>query len=271
MWTVPVPGGTYATGFDQDSRYLVSFGGAGGELVSYDLATGQRLAGASVPELDQQHVQVQVVGSLVLLRDRSRSPSDLLAYDARTLSRLWTIPDRDRPGHLEPMACGDLLCVSGERQPVRAFDPASGQRVWSTDWPAISDDDFVWVADLAGTGAGRDGLLLARGRSGSWLIDAGTGELALDLGGWQLTAPRPWVPPGAGSGVAPPEPLLFHPDADRTVVGRLAPDRSGIRPLGAIDAVRPWLCDGGGGFVYCATEPDNDRLRELTVWRHRLP
>ncbi|MPZ26344.1 MAG: PQQ-binding-like beta-propeller repeat protein [Micromonosporaceae bacterium] len=267
LWTVPVAGWNYATG-GEDSRYLVAYGGAGSELISFDLTTGERLASASASARlpVTESTDVQVVGSLVLLHDQFGRPPTLTAYDVATLSPRWTITDPGGPGFVWPTVCGDLLCLIGERPP-RALDPASGALVWSADWFPFTDDTAgVVVSELAGAGlVGQQLLMTEHPWMHGWLIDAGTGEPALDLRDWRLTPARP--EPAAGTGV----PLLFQYGPERTVVGRLQPDLSGIRALGAIDVSPPVDCGADPGYVFCVSGTGSERPRELTVWRHRLP
>lgn len=259
-WTVSVTGGSYVTG-GPDSPYLVVANDAEDEIVSYDLATGERLARAAVPGADS--LGIQVVGSLVLSVDQGRRPPTVTGYDVTTLAPRWTTADRSDL-NTWAVSCGDLVCLVGA-EPPRALDPASGELVWSVDWlPSVGDEGTYWVsepeaADLAGR-------LLVTDQTGShsWLVDARTGTLVLDLRDWLLPG-RPQ--PAAGT----ERPLLFRADSERILVGQLRPDRSGIRALGAIGVTPPATCDAGTGYVVCLAESgSSEQPRELTVWRHRL-
>ncbi|MGH3680670.1 MAG: PQQ-binding-like beta-propeller repeat protein [Natronosporangium sp.] len=258
VWTVSVTGGNHVRG-GPDSRYLVVSNEINGEMVSYDLATGERLASADVPRADS--VGIQVVGSLVVSVDQWSSPPTVTGYDVTTLTPRWITTDRNDP-YTWAVPCGDLLCLLGA-EPPRAIDLASGELVWSADWlPPASDEGTYWVSEPAG--AGLAGRLLVTDRTGShgWLVDARTGTLVLDLGGWQLS---------------PDSPLLFWTGAESVTIGQLHPDLSGIQALAAVE-VAPWSalsppqCRSDTGYVYCVAASDpGGQLQELTVWRHRLP
>lgn len=262
VWNAAVPGWKYAIGA-LESTYLVAYG-QDSDLTSYDLTTGERLASVPIPTTDS--TDVQVVGSLVLVTDRSELPPVLTAYDAVTLTPQWTY---SHPDSLQvwPTECGELVCLVGEAWP-RALDPGSGELVWSGDWVLADGSRGLTVAaDLTGTGLAGHMLVTAQPRQHSWLIDAATGQPVLDLGSWWL--PWRWPAPVAGGEL----PLLLRSGtADTpTVVGQLRPDLSGVRLLGSIDI--PWQsdCSAGTSYVFCATGPAaSEEPQQLVVWRDRL-
>jgi outer membrane protein assembly factor BamB len=224
-----------------------------GELTSYDLATGARLATTRTAAERVEERQVQVVGSLVLLQGPARDT--LTAYDLATLRRRWTA-DLPPGGFLVVSACEPVLCVQGGAVPL-ALDPATGAAAWSADWlPESGVAGDTWVAQPGPPWP--TGLLLVEG----WVVEAATGEPVLEL--------REWAPLGGN------EPILGRPaalltryelpagpgDAGRTWFGRIRSDPVRLEVLGGVD----------GRLHRCVTSADQlacQRDDELLVWRLR--
>lgn len=254
VWSVTLTSWHYQS----EAGYLVGFA-PDGRLSTYDLDTGERIARVRIgaPTGETQPV---VAGSIVLLQDSGGAT--VTAYDVDTLARLWERPDRG--GWLT--ACGRLVCSTGTGAP-QAIHPDTGETVWSAEWaPEPGADEWLDIGDpeaswLDGhfmlshsTGAGLD--------QRTWLVDQGTGEPVLDLRQWMFSYPL--------SGNEPPI-LLWYED-ERTWVGRLREDLSGVRVLGTIDvSVSSELgypaCQSTAPYVICV-----DQLApqpELRVWRIR--
>jgi hypothetical protein len=252
LWTSP-PAVNWGYSYDTDPvREPVALTGDG-ELVAYDPATGARLATArTAAERTEEH-EVYVAGSLVLLQGRERET--ITAYDLATLRHRWTadLP----PGGWLVSPCGPVLCVQGGAVP-HALDPATGAPAWSADWftgPGTGSEE-AWVAQ-PGPPWPTD-LALVEG----WVVDAATGEPALEL--------RDWAPLGGNAlRLGRPESLLTRyelpagpGDDGRTWFGRVRSDPVRLDVLGAVDG-RLHGCVTSAGHLAC------QRNDELQVWRLR--
>jgi outer membrane protein assembly factor BamB len=245
-WTVPSTLLLYALddGGRADRLVIIDTGGV---LTSFDLTNGQplaSLAGVGFPEVGH----LSVTGDLVLVQPRA-DESALRAYDVDTLAHRWTA---DLPAGGEAAQCGYGRCVRGET--LVELDLATGEPVWSVDWPPRNDQGWrpssrlPWLA----------GHVLANG----WLIDAETGDPVLNLGEWMPQLPgvdRRLAVPGPGATLTRYE----SPDdgrAGRTWIGRLRLDPPGIDVLGTVDGGL-FGCVVGTWQVVCEEED------EVTLWR----
>ncbi|MEU4688019.1 PQQ-binding-like beta-propeller repeat protein [Actinoplanes sp. NPDC023714] len=138
---------------------------ASDRLLRLDGATGRTLAATDLPKLNGEGPSTgSVAGGLALVG--YQNPARLVAYDQRTLRRLW---QRDRPeAQGEVAGCRNVLCDG-----LRVLDPATGAEAWAT---GTGTD----LTARAGT------VLETRNDSGTpvRLADPLTGRTLAGLGGW---------------------------------------------------------------------------------------
>lgn len=264
VWTRAVTGWpSYVPG---NPDRLLTLDPAGGRLELFDFQTGAlaRSARISVPEA----AEVLVAGPVAFVFDPNLN-DEFVGYDLANMSPSWTL-EADQGTWVS--VCGRLVCASGNG-PVRAFDPVTGETVWSAGWlPEHRLGGLFDVYDLGSTPldgylqlteTSSDGLL--RGR---WLVDAASGELVLDLQRWVIAASAQWGRP-------PEEPMAIWHEHGVAWVGSLRPDLSGIDPIGSIEVPDqpdyPFpSCDVAGDLVVCVTYPASDlEPGRLRAWRIR--
>ncbi|MEU4420388.1 PQQ-binding-like beta-propeller repeat protein [Actinoplanes sp. NPDC024001] len=174
-------------------------------------ATGTTLAEAEVPELNGTGpATASVVGDVALVG--YRDPGQQVAYDTRTLRRLWARALPDSQG--DSRACTDVLCAATGTD-LSVLDPATG----ATAWTANAGVDlarragFVLETD-AGTGRPIR------------LADPRTGRDRVDLTGWDEAYTG--EPDGA---------LVLRRDsgAGRQTFAVVFPGRPELRVLGAAE------------------------------------
>lgn len=151
----------------------VFVGLAGTELVALDRDTGRVRWRVTVD--DGYSTQVPLVlddGDVVY------GGGPLTRYDARTGAPVWQAPDTYLFGTATRSGGLVYAQVIGAEQPpgLAAFDPATGERVWFADQPAIPDyigpaagEGIVVATDTEGTVAGWD----AESGSQRWSVDLG--------------------------------------------------------------------------------------------------
>jgi hypothetical protein len=216
-------------------------------LTSFDLTRGQplaSLAGVEFPEVGH----LSVTGDLVLVQPNA-DESALRAYDVDTLAHRWTA---DLPAGREAARCVYGRCDRGET--LVQFDLATGEPVWSVDWPPRNIQEWRFSSRLPWL----SGHVLANG----WLVDAETGDQVLNLGEWVPQVPgadRRLATAGPGPTLTRYEP----PDdsgAGRTWIGRLRLDPPGIDVLGSLESGL-FGCVVGTQQVVCEEQD------KVTLWR----
>ena len=205
----------------------------------YDVGTGRYLAGRALPPADYNPENPVVAGGAVLLRHPGPSGTELSAFDQETLQPMWTEP---APGLVEVRACGRLACLIGP-DGVRGVETATGDVRWhQPGWTTVQQLGTRLVAYAAANDAVA-------------LVDPGTGQVQVDLGGWQPVA-----------GTARSGELLVTRDVGpgaRTMVAIAAPGSRKPRLLAE-------LPEGTGD---CQAAPDRLVCRssydELVVWAYQ--
>ncbi|MBB2942389.1 outer membrane protein assembly factor BamB [Actinoplanes lutulentus] len=169
VWTT-APGGSVtvdpARGGPDPAAVLIT---ASDRLIRLDGATGRTLAETELPELNGSGpFSGSVIGDVAMVG--YQDPARLVAYDARTLRRLW---QRDRPDvEGEVPSCRDVIC-SGPRSELLVLNPATGDEAWAV----YAETD---LASRAGS------VLETRADTDTpiRLADPLTGKTLADLGGW---------------------------------------------------------------------------------------
>jgi outer membrane protein assembly factor BamB len=255
MWRLPI---TDLWSYDGSGlrvpRYLVSLTD-GGQLSSYDIRTGARLA-TTATGLSPDVAQLSVADRLVLVGWHERGRQELTAYDVTTLDRRWTTDLSVTTRLVRP--CGPVLCAAGDSV-LYALDPATGARAWSADLPRSADGAGGFDIYHGGP-PWPPGHLLAFGPSGSWILDATTGEPVLGSREWRVPMDGRIL---GGTG----EPILTRYHAEwrevgRTWFGRVRDDPVRIEVLGTVDGL-PLGCAAAAGHLACR------KADQLHVWRVR--
>ncbi|HLV58611.1 MAG TPA: PQQ-binding-like beta-propeller repeat protein [Natronosporangium sp.] len=255
VWRIPVDGR-----LDWDRDRLVSLSD-GGELVTYDLATGRRLAGTGPadgaaggqggerparPAGGTGYATPVILGSRVVVMDSAAGR--LSAYDADTLAHLWTttVPGADH----RPRRCDELICLTSSGH-IHALDPTTGQEAWPSA-QAGAGSDRVPVGLPGGH------LLLAETvlGSSSLIVETRTGRPVRELRGWTVSR-RDAVRDDAAV------PLLFRydPNARTTWVGRLDLDSLQVAVLGPIGDNLPAWCTAADPYLLCHLQDSPGRMR----------
>ncbi|GIF05906.1 outer membrane protein assembly factor BamB family protein [Actinoplanes siamensis] len=200
--------------------------------------TGELIRQAELPRFaGHGPVSGSLLGDVALVS--YRNPGRQVAFDARTLRRLWIRAVRDLVA--DPADCQGVLC-DGEHGDLRILDPVSGRPRWR-----VQED--VDLAVRAGY------VLQTDAASGEpvRLSDPHTGATRVDLTGW--TAPV------AG---ASHEPLLLRrAEADGQAFAAVVPGHAEIRRLG-VTGTGPGDCDSDGHHLVCHSAGG------LRIWAYRI-
>jgi outer membrane protein assembly factor BamB len=253
-WRVPLQE-SMAYG-DSDHPYLLSLTGEG-ELTSYHLVTGRRLA---TVDAGAGAGGVSLAGGVALVRAAGGGPLlSLAAYALPDLTHLWTVEAADH----WITDCGVVICLNRLGRPA-GLDPHTGQVRWSAQWlpptglhyasrpshPSLADHLFVSSEDQA-----------------LWLVEAATGRPVLDLRGWEPMWPHPWGAAAAGGGA---EVVVVRQAGGIVWFGRLRADLTGVDTIGGLHSAGG-SCGVAADYVACLRDDDE----QLQVWRrpgrtHRL-
>lgn len=211
---------------------------ASDRLLRLDAATGDVLAETALPELDGAGPSTGAVVAGVALVGYPDPPRQV-AYDVRTLRRLW---QRDvTAGGGDTATCRDVLCAGPGSEPL-VLDPATGAAAWTvhagTDLTARAGTVLETRADTA---------LPVR------LADPRTGRTVADLHAWDEVLAG--EPDGA---------LVLRRDvADGQSFGVVLPGRHDVRLLGTAEVT-------GDG---CVADQHHVVCRDgtgLGVWAYRI-
>lgn len=265
-WSIPATRGDFRTGGRAPYRAVTLT--PEGELTSYDLGTGERLATTQLPPAAVGAQLGNIVGSRVLLRlGLGSGQPGLAAYDVDTLAEQWTSYPSGLPeAGFAHFPCGTAICVLGPG-PVQAIDPATGELRWSADWlPAGTSPASTAYHDdghpLAGYLAVAAGSPSDRSQT-QWLIDTETGEPALEIADW-------WLQLDWGEAAETRLWAFGQPgDGTTTWIGRLRPDLTGIDPIGPVGEASS--CQVEPPFVVCVPERLDLGLQRdrVEVWQLR--
>ncbi|MEV6298837.1 PQQ-binding-like beta-propeller repeat protein [Actinoplanes sp. NPDC051861] len=207
-------------------------------LTLHAAGTGEVLAEAALPKLNGSGpVTATVAGDVALVG--YRAPGQEVAYDVRTLRRLWAWKLPDFEG--DTPDCRDVIC-SGPRDDLWVLDPATGRRAWQ----ANGDVDLTVRAGM---------VLETKVRTGrpDRLADPLTGRNRVILTGWDE------VLPGEPNGT-----VVVRRDTDSgQTFGAVLPGRAELRVLGTVD-VDSGECSADEHHLVCR---DGTGLR---VWAYRI-
>jgi outer membrane protein assembly factor BamB len=236
MWTA-APGGSVTVDPARGDPPAVLIT-ASDQLLRLDGATGEVLARAGLPELDGAGPATgSVAGGVALVG--YQNPSRLVAYDQRTLRRLWQQDRPDAEGEIP--TCRDVICA-GPRSELRVLDPATG----AVAWPVLAETDLAARAGaVLETRADTDVPLR--------LADPLTGRTLVDLAGWDEALPGD--PDGA---------LVLRREAeDGQSFAAVLPGHAELRLLGTA-AVNSAECSADEHHLVCRDGTG------LSVWAYRI-
>jgi outer membrane protein assembly factor BamB len=182
-----------ATPCTDGERVYAYFGNHGLLCVAFD---GRQVWHHSFGDLDAYH---GTACSPLLYRDRvivyqdHRSPSGsfVTALDKRTGQVLWRTPRRENVGWGSPVAVRvgdhDEIVVSGQQR-VCAYDPQTGQELWTCDGNLFE----VTPTPVVGHGL----VFCCSGRTGPTLAiqPGGTGDVTRTQVAWQAGTGSPFIP-----------------------------------------------------------------------------
>ncbi|BBH64186.1 hypothetical protein ACTI_08710 [Actinoplanes sp. OR16] len=208
---------------------------ASDRLLRLDGATGRTLATTGLPELNGQGPATgSVVGGLALVG--YQDPSRLVAYDQRTLRRLWQQDRTEAQG--EVAGCRNVLCGG-----LRVLDPATGAAAWTTG----AETDLTARAGSVLETRSDTGLPVR-------LADPLTGRTVTDLRGWDEALDGD--PDGA---------LILRRDDgdDGQSFAAVLPGHTGLRLLGTAP-VNSGECAADARHLVCRDGTG------LSVWAYRI-
>jgi hypothetical protein len=209
-----------------------------GSLVGNLVLTPGPPGGAPAPVGERTPVSL-LGGEFLVQHRRNTGTGWLTAFDLDTLTERWSLTG-DLLG--TPFRCGRALCL-GAAGGIRAVDPATGAVRWSTSY-------WQYASPLS------EDRLLAYGRHGFGVLDAGTGRMRGEIGAaWTRVLPN---------GTRPP--LLGRLDADRYWLAVLRPEPVAAAPLGYLTGVDGPSCKVSGALLACPTTRGR-----LGVWRVDFP
>jgi outer membrane protein assembly factor BamB len=184
----------------------------------------------------------EVMGDLLILRhDVSETGAGTATvFGLDTLTQRWQVTEVSRDG--SSGACLGLPCEE-DRDGLAVLDPATGAPLWRS--PRNT------TLSLRG-----GGVLEMRGASTSplHLLDARTGRVKVDLGGWQTVADN--------TGDAPIVLFRAQPPTGRAGFGVLMPGADRVQPLG-LSTDRVYQCSADDRYVACRTG------RGVEVWAYQ--
>jgi len=247
------------SGCEGDLPYTVDRPGTGlallcrdGTLTVVDLDTGRVRASVDVPQTadlvqsrSNGYTQIPFGARVAGLPDRvvvsypAAGRTVLISFEEDRLREDWTsVVDQGNYGILD---CGPRICLGNATTEV-ALDRGTGAVVWRVRPVGFATpliDRYVLVAPAE--------------FGDVHLVDVGTGEVVMDLGGWTVEA----APTG--------RPMFFRSDGatGRTWVARLAAGSAGVEVLGFVPNARAETCGSAGGYVVCRTVRDT-----IGVWRY---
>ncbi|MEV6346169.1 PQQ-binding-like beta-propeller repeat protein [Actinoplanes sp. NPDC051851] len=238
LWTA-TPGGSVNVDMvaGEPAAVLIT---ASSRLTLRDLRTGAELRAAGLPKLDGKGPSSgTLLGDVALVRYEDAAGQ--IAYDARTLTRLWRGGSADAVP-ADPVDCENLLC-DGAHGDVRVLDPRTGRTRWRVqeDVDLTARAGYVLETDAASGEPVR-------------LADVRTGVVRADLTGWTGDVP----------GTADQPLLLWRAGkAGTRIFAVVTPGHPEIQRLGTA-AKGLDDCDSDGNFVLCRSATG------LRVWAYRI-
>ncbi|AGL20191.1 PQQ-binding-like beta-propeller repeat protein [Actinoplanes sp. N902-109] len=223
-WTASTPGPAATTA---TAAGLVVI--AAGRITLRSAATGAVLRERPA-ERSTQPAWGEAVGRVLLVHHGSPGEAGaLVAYDTRTLDRLWARDQPDSQGN--PVTCTGLICLLS-RTDVLVLDPATGAERWRSDR----------TMDLVGAGD-TTVLELYPGADPKAVADRRTGTPLLALDSWTGYAALP-----GNRGF-----LLLRSEGSDKLLAVLPTGARTVRPLGRVPAgMTPCLPDKA--FVACRVQ-----------------
>lgn len=197
-----------------------------------------------------------------LLKDRRRT---MVVYQLDPLRQRWRMPDLPVASTLLP--CGPVLCLYAGGPP-RALDPHSGEQRWRPEsgWLAPVPLEAPWPPGSVQVLRSPETSPDSAGQAvQAVVVDAGSGEVAWELGRWRSFSagaahhPYPVVELREDGAYRPGHPGY---DPGRLWLGRWDTRAGQVEILGVVDQARS--CEVHHRHVACLTTD-----QEVLVWRIR--